>query len=253
MNSDNTDDQCQKIMTSPFTRSRGRQRSSENDCAKRSRKIQPIKRKERESIAVSEQSVPNGFICPLTMEIMFDPVLDAEGNTFERSALFQWLKNSPTSPVSRQPLNERMVTSNNALRDTIHEFMGSAWVQQRKATEETKPEKRMKGEQGIAIGTSNTGKEMSRSRSKIDCFLQNTSKEIGGIELSLNSDGCCAFRYDSITIVLDVPENVGVFCLYTKDLIQGITQTNQDQICRKAMELNFLQGTSFSGMLFYLL
>jgi U-box domain len=243
MNSNNTEDQCQKIMTSPFTRSRGRQRRSETDCVKRSRKIQPMKRKEMETYAVTEQSVPSGFICPLTMEIMFDPVLDAEGNTFERSALFQWLKHSPTSPVSRQPLNERMVTSNNALRDTIHEFMGSAWVLQRKTVEETKPEKRMKVEQGDScIG--NAAKEMSRSRSKIDCFLQNTSKEIGGIELSLNSDGCCAFRYDSITIVLDVPENVGVFCLYTKDLIQGITQTNQDQICRRAMELNFLQGKS---------
>jgi U-box domain len=243
MNSDNTEDQCQKIMTSPFTRSRSRQRRSDTDCAKCTRKIQPMKRKEMESYSVADQSVPSGFICPLTMEIMFDPVLDAEGNTFERSALFQWLKHSPTSPVSRQPLNERMVTANNALRDTIHEFMGSAWLLQRKTSEETKPEKKMKGEQGTS-SIVNAGKEMSRSRSKIDCFLHNTSKEIGGIELSLNSDGCCAFRYDSITIVLDVPENVGVFCLYTKDLIQGITQASQDQICRRAMELNFLQGTS---------
>jgi hypothetical protein len=243
MSSDNNNDQSQKIMTSHFTRSRGRYGSSENDCVKRARKMQPLKRKEMESNVVVDQSVPSGFICPLTLEIMFDPVLDAQGNTFERSALFQWLKHSPTSPVSRQPLNERMVTTNNALRDTIHELMGPAWVLQHNETEEQKQEKRMKGDH-CGSGAGNAGKEMSRHRSKIDCFLQNTSKEIGGIELSLNSEGCCALRYDSITIVLDVPENVGVFCLYTKDLIRFITPLNQDQICRRALELNFLQGTT---------
>ena len=38
----------------------------------------------------SSARVPKGFICPLTMEVMFDPVLDAEGNTYERLAVLEW-------------------------------------------------------------------------------------------------------------------------------------------------------------------
>lgn len=177
-------------------------------------------------------SAPRGFICPLTMEVMFDPVLDAEGNTYERSSLLKWLEHNQTSPVSRQPLNDRMIIANNAMRDTIHEYMGAAWVQQRKAERENEPH-----------GTQNSEKIPSRMRSKIDCFLRNTCNELGGLDLKLDADGCCAFRYDTITIVLDVPDQVGVFCLYTKDLLQG-NGLDQDKLCRRAMELNFLQGTA---------
>jgi hypothetical protein len=173
------------------------------------------------------RSAPRGFVCPLTMEVMFDPVLDAEGNTYERSALVKWLTNNPTSPVSRQPLNERMVVSNNALRETIHEFMGTTWVQFTKAEQEIEP--------------SGSGPAPSRFRSKIDCFLRNTCNELGGLDLKLNSDGCCSFRYDNITIVLDVPDQVGIFCMYTKDLLQD-TSFDEDELYKRAMELNFLQG-----------
>jgi U-box domain len=178
------------------------------------------------------RSPPRGFVCPLTMDVMFDPVLDAEGNTYERSALFKWLQHNPTSPVSRQPLHERMVVTNNALRETIHEFMGTAWVQRKTAERENEPH-----------STRSAGQNPSPLRSKIGCFLQNTCSELGGLDLKLNSQGCCAFRYDNITIVLDVPEQVGVFCLYTKDLIQGAV-LDKGELYRRAMELNFLQGTT---------
>jgi hypothetical protein len=31
--------------------------------------------------------IPNGFICPITNEIMRDPVMDPEGNSFEKIAI----------------------------------------------------------------------------------------------------------------------------------------------------------------------
>lgn len=197
----------------------------------------------------TDRNVPSGFVCPLTMEVMFDPVLDAEGNTFERISLLQWLKQSPTSPISRQPLSERMVTRNNALRESIHEFMGNEWVKQRQIATEKAIQSSV--EPGITKSSkcASSSNEISRARAKIDCFLKNTSKEIGDIELKLNADGCCAFRYDTITIVLDVPDHVGVLCLYTKDLIHGISDYDQDLLCRRAMELNFLQGETRGGCL----
>jgi len=44
---------------------------------------------------------PPSFYCPLTMNLMKDPVQDREGNTYERFAIEQWLQSNPTSPITR--------------------------------------------------------------------------------------------------------------------------------------------------------
>jgi hypothetical protein len=37
--------------------------------------------------------VPN---CPITLEPLVDPVIDPEGNTFERAAIFAWIREHGT-------------------------------------------------------------------------------------------------------------------------------------------------------------
>jgi Tir chaperone protein (CesT) family len=50
--------------------------------------------------------------------------------------------------------------------------------------------------------------------------------------------------------VLDVPEQIGVFCLYTKDLLPDANSLDEEhQLYRRAMELNFLQGDTRGGCL----
>jgi len=34
-----------------------------------------------------EFNIPKGFYCPITKTLMVDPVIDPEGNTYERSAI----------------------------------------------------------------------------------------------------------------------------------------------------------------------
>lgn len=170
-------------------------------------------------------NIPKGFLCPLTMETMYDPVLDAEGNTYERSALLEWLKKERTSPISRQPLSEQMLKPNIALRDSIHEFMGEKWV-------------KAKASKHTAYERTEHARSKSKYRDKIDCFLQLVSSEIPGLPTSLNEKGCCAFRHDGITMALDVPANLGVFCLYTYSLVPTLTEPMKDLL----LELNFLQG-----------
>lgn len=177
-------------------------------------------------------TIPRGFLCPLTMQVMYDPVLDAEGNTYERAAILEWLHQHRTSPISRQPLSERMLNPNNSLRDAIHEFMGEAWVRSRAAAtaENGKPHNYH----------SCPGRRPSLYRDRINCFLQfASSMELQGLPSQLNEQGCCAFRHDGITMALDVPESVGVFCLYTRSLVPQLTEPMKDLL----LELNFLQGT----------
>lgn len=44
---------------------------------------------------------PPSFYCPLTMNLMKNPVQDREGNTYERFAIEQWLQSNHTSPITR--------------------------------------------------------------------------------------------------------------------------------------------------------
>jgi hypothetical protein len=169
-----------------------------------------------------DRDAPKGFVCPLTLDIMYDPVLDPEGNTYERRAIVEWLRHKRNSPVSRQPLNDKMLIPNNALRETIHEFMGIDWCAR---------QVRQHPPAGLPLrGLS--------FRAKIDCYLQSISQEISGVSLCLNEHGHCIFQYENIVIVLYVPESVGVFCFYTRQLVPTVTDSMKDLI----LELNFLQG-----------
>ncbi|KAG0556274.1 hypothetical protein KC19_11G040400 [Ceratodon purpureus] len=63
------------------------------------------------------------FICPLTKQVMKDPVQIASGQTFEKSAIMQWFKDGKTtSPVTGERLRNTKVSPNYALRQSITEW-----------------------------------------------------------------------------------------------------------------------------------
>mmetsp|Transcript_55408 Transcript_55408/g.127352 ORF Transcript_55408/g.127352 Transcript_55408/m.127352 type:complete len:403 (-) Transcript_55408:29-1237(-) len=63
-------------------------------------------------------------MCPITQEIMEDPVVCADGHSYERSAITQWLLVRDTSPCTNTPLAHRNVVPNYALRNLIAEVRG---------------------------------------------------------------------------------------------------------------------------------
>jgi hypothetical protein len=61
-------------------------------------------------------SVPMGIpICPITQEVMREPVIDREGNTYEKSAILEWLKSTNTSPITRNVISALELVPNRAL------------------------------------------------------------------------------------------------------------------------------------------
>ena len=66
----------------------------------------------------NEQNVrplPESFYCPITYEIMTDPVVSKEGITYERRAIQHWIRVNATSPATRNPLSEADLRPNHAL------------------------------------------------------------------------------------------------------------------------------------------
>ena len=58
-------------------------------------------------------------VCPITNEPFVDPVVDHEGNTYEKKAIEAWLEQNSTSPITRNPLTLDQLFPNRALKNLI--------------------------------------------------------------------------------------------------------------------------------------
>lgn len=65
-------------------------------------------------------NIPDEFKCPITLEIMDDPVLCEDGYSYEKSAIIA-IQNS-LSPITRQPINKSKLIPNRALKNTISKY-----------------------------------------------------------------------------------------------------------------------------------
>ena len=71
---------------------------------------------------MAEGHCPHSFICPITYAVMRDPVMCADGHSYEREAIAQWLLTHDTNPVTNGRLPNKTLTPNFALRHAIEEW-----------------------------------------------------------------------------------------------------------------------------------
>ena len=59
-----------------------------------------------------------GFVCPMSCELLIEPVVCADGHTYEGRAIRQWLDKCDTSPLSNIPLTSSTLIPNLTLKKT---------------------------------------------------------------------------------------------------------------------------------------
>mmetsp|Transcript_3080 Transcript_3080/g.3222 ORF Transcript_3080/g.3222 Transcript_3080/m.3222 type:complete len:911 (+) Transcript_3080:100-2832(+) len=70
---------------------------------------------------------PEGFLCPISAQIMLDPVIAADGYTYEKTNIEEWMDNSKrrgatsVSPISKEPFIHPFLTKNINLKILIDE------------------------------------------------------------------------------------------------------------------------------------
>jgi hypothetical protein len=69
--------------------------------------------------STTEASVPEDFICPLTLEVMETPCMTRAGHNFERKAILQWLVDHNECPLTRNVLTLKDIIVNRNLRSKI--------------------------------------------------------------------------------------------------------------------------------------
>ena len=77
-------------------------------------------RAEIEKLRIGRGELPDDYYCSITCEVMSDPVIAADGFSYERVAIEQWLATGTgTSPKTNEVLRHRELTPNKALKTLI--------------------------------------------------------------------------------------------------------------------------------------
>ena len=66
--------------------------------------------------------IPNEWFCPITIELMINPVIGSDGHTYEKDAIEKWLSNNNSSPITKAPMFISQLIPNIALRNIIQDF-----------------------------------------------------------------------------------------------------------------------------------
>ena len=74
------------------------------------------------SEASEAAEVPDDYVCPITSEIMTDPVSTSDGFTYERAAITEWLRTKDTSPKTGATLESKTLIPNHLVRSMILAF-----------------------------------------------------------------------------------------------------------------------------------
>jgi TPR repeat protein len=71
-------------------------------------------------------SMSKHLTCAISQELMVDPVLAADGNTYERFEILKWIATKSTSPLDPScPLDASRLMSNRAVKQQIEELVAS--------------------------------------------------------------------------------------------------------------------------------
>mmetsp|Transcript_12021 Transcript_12021/g.21352 ORF Transcript_12021/g.21352 Transcript_12021/m.21352 type:complete len:624 (+) Transcript_12021:51-1922(+) len=74
------------------------------------------------SAAAASEALEHDFTCPISGEVMEDPVIAADGHTYERAMISEWFRVRQTSPLTNAPLDSTAVIPNITLKKVIADW-----------------------------------------------------------------------------------------------------------------------------------
>ncbi|KAJ6625922.1 WD repeat, SAM and U-box domain-containing protein 1 [Pseudolycoriella hygida] len=78
------------------------------------------------NLASNHVDIPLEFICPITHELMRQPVVASDGFSYEKSAIIEWFdRGNSTSPMTNIELESKDLSENDSLKDKIEEYLKS--------------------------------------------------------------------------------------------------------------------------------
>lgn len=118
-------------------------------------------------------SIPNEFICSITGQVMLNPVICADGHSYEESGIQEWFKRSDISPKTGLQLRTKEVIPNFALRNAIRDYadnykhsMNAMDIQEIKEELQNQPQPHPINNKSVSSFIGISGKQYSKIESK---------------------------------------------------------------------------------------
>lgn len=73
--------------------------------------------------------IPDAFLCPISHQIMRDPYVDSDGNSYDKMHITEWLREHPISPITRNSLSLNNLVPNRVLKTLIDTFISNNNIQ----------------------------------------------------------------------------------------------------------------------------
>ncbi|KAL7485781.1 hypothetical protein ACHAW6_011381 [Cyclotella cf. meneghiniana] len=171
--------------------------------------------------------VPKEFYCPLSKRIMKDPVIDPDGNAYEREAIERWLRVQSSSPITNGYLTVEMLRPSKELKSRIYKVVGmypdlyrerAGFIENHLLTHAPsdpsstgKPRSKSQSRahsrfenRSSSPNQNQTSNEYVSGRVLVDSYLREISSK-SKLSVALDGMGICAFSYRKITFVIEVP------------------------------------------------
>ena len=117
-----------KVLSSEET-SKPKEENTNNPKKEEDKKEEP---KIQENIPVKtstssnqDENLMESYCCPISGEIMEDPVITPSGITYDKKCIEQWLQKKAIDPLSKKPLKKEELIPNRALKESIIEYKKS--------------------------------------------------------------------------------------------------------------------------------
>eukprot|EP01083_Nonionella_stella_P064542 168298_1 len=75
----------------------------------------------------NDEDIPNEYKCPISLEIMCEPVILSDGFYYEREYIEDWLRSHNRSPMTNLPLANPTLTADYAFRNKIDKWKQTQW------------------------------------------------------------------------------------------------------------------------------
>eukprot|EP00597_Dinobryon_sp_UTEXLB2267_P019127 CAMPEP_0201113932 /NCGR_PEP_ID=MMETSP0812-20130820/78113_1 /ASSEMBLY_ACC=CAM_ASM_000668 /TAXON_ID=98059 /ORGANISM="Dinobryon sp., Strain UTEXLB2267" /LENGTH=630 /DNA_ID=CAMNT_0047377511 /DNA_START=50 /DNA_END=1943 /DNA_ORIENTATION=- len=147
--------------------------------------------------------VPKHFVCPLSREIMTDPVMTTNGQTYERAFIEKWFQHHSTDPLLNTTVM-KVVFPNRALNEAITDF--NAQYATLKVTQQSVEDKEL----AVQVWMEETQSALMRKATavqKVQESVQQVQESVQQIKLSVES------LSDRLTdcersLILTIPEDL---------------------------------------------
>ncbi|KAJ0042680.1 hypothetical protein Pint_18050 [Pistacia integerrima] len=86
------------------------------------KRLKDVADRARDSDSSIKPAVPTHFICPILKDVMREPCVAADGYTYDREAMEEWLQKNDKSPMTNLPLANKDLLPNYSLLSAIMEW-----------------------------------------------------------------------------------------------------------------------------------